>query len=91
MIMKKFVFIIAVMGIVVLAAINVVLNSNAPIASNLTLQNLEAYTGDESGGESSGNVICHTSRVCKRTVYENGEWIEKENGIVGSAEKSTTN
>jgi hypothetical protein len=73
--MKSFLIAMVVLGIATLATINVVLNKNAPIASNLTLQNLEASTQEsgESGGSTTwgcgGNVtyVPHKtlkSRVC---------------------------
>jgi hypothetical protein len=48
--MKSFLIAMGVLGTVIFATINVALNKNAPIASNLTLQNLEAFT-NESGTE----------------------------------------
>jgi hypothetical protein len=45
---KSFLIALAVLGTAAVATINVVVNGKAPITSNLTLQNLEAFT-QESG------------------------------------------
>jgi hypothetical protein len=50
--MKSFLIAMGILGTVLFATINVVLNEKTPIVSNLTLQNLEAFTDEAGGGES---------------------------------------
>jgi hypothetical protein len=69
---KSFLIALAVIGVVAVAAINVVLNEKAPIVSSLTLQNLEAFT-DESGESGIVDVDpkkCDTK--AKETSYSSG-------------------
>jgi hypothetical protein len=86
--MKIFLISMAVIGTVIVAAINVVLNSNAPIMSNWTLQNTEAYTNDsgESGSGGSScvctNTICGTSTTCQSTIFRDGKWVTETTGSV---------
>jgi hypothetical protein len=79
--MKRFVLIfIVVMGIAFVATINVKLNSQEK-NDKFSLFTLSQLNATATPGETE-NVICHVSRVCKKTVYEKGQWIEKENGLV---------
>jgi hypothetical protein len=84
---KSFLIVLAVVGTVFFATVNVVVNSNAPIKSNLTLLNLEAFT-DEAGEAGGGvicvctNAICGISITCNKQVYRNGDWITENTGNV---------
>jgi hypothetical protein len=58
---KSFLIASMVLGTVILATINVVLNEKTPLVSNLTLKNLEAFTEETGEGTSYNIGKCYMS------------------------------
>ena len=84
--MKKFIFLgLAVMGIAILAVVNVNLSNKGSNVSGVTLKNLEALTQEsgESGGGATCNCssICGISTTCNKTVFRNGNWVENTGNV----------
>jgi hypothetical protein len=72
---------IAILGIAVLSGINVKLNENSSV-SDLTLKNLEAFTGNESGESGCVGCRCKAEAPCTKTVYRNGAWVDITEGKI---------
>jgi hypothetical protein len=63
---KIVLIVIGILGTATVAIINVALNPNAPIGSNWTLQNLEAFT-EESSSEGGGTHWIRNDQDCVYT------------------------
>jgi hypothetical protein len=78
--MKRFVLIsIAFMAVALFATINVRLN---PQGKNDKFSYLILSELNATATAGQGNVICHVSRTCMKTVYSGGQWVEREVGKV---------
>ncbi|MDR2410064.1 MAG: hypothetical protein LBE13_18410 [Bacteroidales bacterium] len=78
--MKRFLIASMVLGTVSFATINVVVNEKSPIGSNLTLQNLEAFTNESSesgGGNSPADNANNSSGWLWRSYFMNCTIAEK--------------
>jgi hypothetical protein len=90
-----YLIILVVLGTVTVATINVTLNSNAPVVSNLTLQNMAAFTDESSVEWGCAGVPTHIrhktlkSRVCIITFWRTHLSCKSENNVCCDPAKQT--